>query len=184
MGVDGPDRPAVAVDQERTPVGGHRAQWHGATLPSTLVLMPGGPRRYHGAMDRANSAGHAAATTPPPATSGDVVETSFDGSLGRAIGALEGLAAQSWSPDVLERWRPLFEPQAALSVPAGNVVMVVGTSDRVTPFPGAVGLARLWQVPPENFFVRPQGHFSVALGLERDPAPFVRLIDILKTVRR
>lgn len=35
--------------------------------------MPGGPRRYHGAMDRANSAGHAAATTPPPATSGDVV---------------------------------------------------------------------------------------------------------------
>jgi hypothetical protein len=40
-------------------------------------------------------------------------------------------------------------------------------------------LAERWRVPPENLFVRDRGHFSAAIGLGVDPAPYARMFHIL-----
>jgi hypothetical protein len=60
-----------------------------------------------------------------------------------------------------------------------RIVMVLGEADDLTPFAGGSALARRWQIPAENLFLRPQGHFSVALGLLCDPAPIDRLLAIV-----
>jgi len=52
-------------------------------------------------------------------------------------------------------------------------------ADAVTPYEGGRALAQAWGVPPSNRFVRWQGHFSVSLGLYRDPAPLDRLVAVL-----
>jgi hypothetical protein len=37
----------------------------------------------------------------------------------------------------------------------------------------------MWRIPPENLFERDQGHFSAAIGLGVDPAPYARMFEIL-----
>jgi predicted alpha/beta hydrolase family esterase len=61
-----------------------------------------------------------------------------------------------------------------------RIVLLIGRHDNVTPYDGGQRLARNWQIPPENLFVRNQGHFSAAVGLEADPAPFRCMINLLK----
>ena len=81
--------------------------------------------------------------------------------------------------DALRRWSPLVEPQGGPVMPPRNIVMVIGTSDDVTPSDGGLALAEHWGVPTGNLFLRDQGHFSVGLGLERATAPLARLAEIL-----
>jgi hypothetical protein len=116
-------------------------------------------------------------------TTCDVVDAAMTGGLGRALGVVERLASQSWTPTTLRRWAPLLEPQTAPVMPPESIVMVIGTSDCVTPFDGGMALAQRWNLPAENLFKRRQGHFSVALGLEHDPAPLDRLVAILRGKR-
>jgi hypothetical protein len=116
-------------------------------------------------------------------TTGNVVDAAMVGGLGRALGVSERLAAQSWTPASLRRWAPLLEPQAPPAMPPDSIVMVIGTSDDVTPFDGGMALAQRWRLPAENLFLRRQGHFSVALGLEHDAAPLDRLAAILRRER-
>jgi hypothetical protein len=112
-------------------------------------------------------------------TTGGVVDAALSGGLGRALGVAGRLAALSWSPAAVQRWAPLLEPQESPVMPPESVVMLIGTSDTVTPGAGGVALARRWGLPAENLFLRERGHFSVALGLERDAAPLTRLAAIL-----
>jgi pimeloyl-ACP methyl ester carboxylesterase len=113
-------------------------------------------------------------------TTGDVVGAALSGGLGRALGVADRLAALSWSPPAMQRWAPLLDPQATPVMPPEAIVMLIGTSDTVTPGVGGMALARRWRLPAKNLFLRPQGHFSVALGLERDAAPLTRLAAILR----
>ena len=50
----------------------------------------------------------------------------------------------------------------------------------MTPYDGGQRLAKNWRIPTENLYVRDQGHFSAAIGLESDPAPYLRTIALLK----
>ncbi|MFQ6016628.1 MAG: alpha/beta hydrolase [Kiloniellaceae bacterium] len=113
------------------------------------------------------------------ATSGSILEVAESGSLAGAVGLPQRLRAGGWTRAELERWRPLLEPRRAPAVAPGRIVMLLGESDDLTPFSGGVALARRWGVPKENLFLRPQGHFSVSLGLGRDPAPLERLAALL-----
>jgi hypothetical protein len=113
-------------------------------------------------------------------TTCDVVDAAMTGGLGRALGVVERLASQSWTAATLRRWAPLLEPQAPPVMPPDAILMVIGTSDSVTPFDGGMALAQRWDLPAENLFLRRQGHFSVALGLEHDAAPLDRLVAILR----
>lgn len=113
------------------------------------------------------------------ATSGAIMEVVAGGSLSKAVNLQPQLDAAGWSQSLLARWLPLLEPQGPPAMPADKVVMVLGESDDLTPHPGGVALARDWAVPSENLFVRPQGHFSVSLGLLRDREPLNRLAKIM-----
>lgn len=113
------------------------------------------------------------------ATSGNFVDLSLEGSLGRALDAKGQLERESWTVEALRRWAPLLEPHGAPAVPSENIVMVIGTGDDVTPFPGGLALAERWGIRPENLFTRPHGHFSLSLGIEYDAEPLARLLAVL-----
>ena len=102
------------------------------------------------------------------------------GTLPLAIGLPQALALNGWTVQGLERWRPLLEPRGEPAVDPANLVMLVGRFDRVMPYAHACAMAARWRVPPENLFARAQGHFGLALGLVRDPAPMHRLAEILR----
>ncbi len=108
-------------------------------------------------------------------TTGDVTELGFKSSLARALGVSQALAAAGWTAADLARLRALVDPAEAPPLPPDDIVMLLGRADDVTPFAGGIALARRWRVPAENLFLRPGGHFSVALGLIADKAPFARL---------
>lgn len=117
------------------------------------------------------------------ATSGAILDVVDAGSLSKAVGLQPQLEAAGWSDDELRRWLPLLEPRGAPALDAEKVVMLLGESDDLTPHAGGARLAQDWAVPAENLFVRPQGHFSVSLGLLRDPAPLIRLAEIMEDHR-
>jgi hypothetical protein len=66
-------------------------------------------------------------------------------------------------------------------VPADRIVVVIGMSDDVTLAAGGEALADAWDLPEENIFRSPAGHFSASLGLARDTGPFRRLLEVLRT---
>lgn len=113
------------------------------------------------------------------ATSGDLLDIALGGSLSQAVGFGSALHRAGWSDADLARYVPLLEPRGDPVMPADHVVMTLGEADTVTPFAGGLALARRWAVPPENLFIRRQGHFSVSLDLSRQPQPLNRLIEIL-----
>ena len=136
----------------------------------------------------ATAAAHWPAALRPDAlllvgTTCDVLDAAVSGGLGRALGVGDRLTEEAWTSQAMQRWRPLLEPEGAPAPAPEAVVMVIGRSDEVTRFDGGRALARRWQLPEENLFLRPQGHFSVALGLEHDAAPLDRLAAILQRRR-
>ena len=114
------------------------------------------------------------------ATSGNALDIAMTGSLARAVGYPAALAQAGWLPEDLGRYAPLLEPRGAPAMPAERIVMTLGEADTVTPFDGGLALARRWGVPTDNLFIRPQGHFSVSLDLNRQPQPLDRIAAILK----
>ena len=114
------------------------------------------------------------------ACSGSLKEVAFEGSLANALGLPAELAAQGWQEADIERYLPLMEPRRAPVMAPDKIVMTLGDADDLTPFSGGLALARRWQVPPANLFLRHQGHFSVAFDLARRPQPLDRLVEILK----
>lgn len=113
------------------------------------------------------------------ATSGDVVETVLRGSVARALGAERVLGEHGWSTGDVEPWRPVLEPQGKPAMSPDRVVMMLGSADTLTPYPGGKALAEAWQVPPQNLFVRRQGHFTVGLDGYNDTSPLRRLAEIV-----
>ena len=92
-------------------------------------------------------------------TSDDVGGLAFSSALTRSVGLPQALAKAGWSAD--------------------DLVRVLGSRDTVTPFADGQALAQRWKVAPENLFVQRGGHFTVPLGLLRDPAPLRRLAERL-----
>ena len=111
--------------------------------------------------------------------SGDVVGLALGSSLARALGVSSAVAAAGWTPDLLARWRPLVDPLGGPVARPEDIVMVLGQADDLTPFADGLALARRWRVPPENLYLRHQGHFSATVGLMSAPEPWRRLARIL-----
>jgi hypothetical protein len=115
------------------------------------------------------------------APSHSLTAVTFEGSLTRALGVPDAIRAAGWTLRDIEHWRPLLEPLTAPAVPADRIVVVIGMSDDVTLTAGGEALVRHWQVPEDNVFRSPAGHFSTSLGLARDTGPFRRLLEVLRT---
>ncbi|MFE0754935.1 NUDIX domain-containing protein [Inquilinus sp. NPDC058860] len=104
-------------------------------------------------------------------TSEGIEEIALGGSFARAFGLDRALTAAGWTEAALSRWRPLTDPVERPQMDTGNVFMVLGSKDDVTPFAGGQAIARRWGVPEAQVHIRPQGHFSVPAGLMVDGAP-------------
>ncbi len=115
------------------------------------------------------------------ATTGQLLDVVFTGSLANGIGLPGRLEQAGWDRAGLERWLPLLQPQGPPVMGPDNVIMVLGDADDLTPYAGGLALARQWTVPAENLFLRHQGHFSVVVGLSPDPAPLHRLAALLRS---
>jgi hypothetical protein len=114
------------------------------------------------------------------ATTGQLLDVVFSGSLADGIGLPGRLEKAGWDRAALERWLPLLQPEGPPVMGPENVVMVLGDADDLTPYAGGLALARQWGLPAENLFLRHQGHFSVVVGLAPDPAPLHRLDTLLR----
>jgi hypothetical protein len=112
-------------------------------------------------------------------TTEDVGTLSFDSSIAHLVDLPNAVAAAGWNREQFDRWRPLTDPMGATSLARDDIIMVLGRSDNVTPFERGLALAKRWQVPDANLFVRSAGHFSAAIDLMRDPAPMRRLVERL-----
>jgi pimeloyl-ACP methyl ester carboxylesterase len=116
-------------------------------------------------------------------TAGSLMDVALAGSLTRALGMPRQLAESGWDRAALQRWMPLLEPGAAIALDPARVVVLLGTEDEILPYPSGRDLVAAWDIPPENLFVTPLGHFSAALGLYRNPAPLARLSAVLREVK-
>ena len=113
------------------------------------------------------------------AVSGDIQEVALDGCLARALDLRASLEAASWDEERIAPWLPLIQPEGPPALDPDRIVMLLGEEDCVMPIAGGHALARAWRLPEENLFQRRQGHFSVALGMMFDPAPWRRLFERL-----
>lgn len=103
-----------------------------------------------------------------------------DSALGQVADVDRAVLAAGWrAPHVAALARITDAPAEAPLDPA-RIVMLLGLRDNVTPYAGGLRLARQWRLPAANIFTRDQGHFSAAFGLAIDPAPYRRIIEILK----
>lgn len=114
---------------------------------------------------------------------GDMAETATRSVLARAWGTGEAMRAKGWGPDDFARWFGALDPQGAPAMPPENIVSVLGSLDRVTPFDSGLALIDAWGVPQANRFIWRRGHFTVPMTLARDTRPLRRLAAILDRLK-
>jgi len=110
---------------------------------------------------------------------GDLQAAANYGAMGRLFDSRKGRFAAGWSDDLMHKWYATIDP---LDLPVTNperILTVLGSHDNVAPYPAAAALIERLGVPPANRFVWRLGHFGMPLRLLRDPAPLIRLTELL-----
>jgi len=103
-----------------------------------------------------------------------------DSALGQVADVDRAVLAAGWRAPHVAALARITDAPAEAPIDPARIVMLLGLRDNVTPYAGGLRLARHWRLPPANIFTRDQGHFSAAFGLAIDPAPYRRIIEILK----
>ena len=111
--------------------------------------------------------------------SANLLETIIDGDLTRLWGDPEKAQAMGWDADTAAQYLSLLDPGPYPAVPATNIVSVLGSRDRVTPFASGKDLLDRWGVPDANRFIWWRGHFSVPTTLVHDDAPVRKFCSIM-----
>lgn len=107
-------------------------------------------------------------------TTDSMVDVAYSGSLAAGLKIPAAMAAAGWSEAELNKWRPLLEPGES-AVPPERMVVVLGTTDTVTPIVGGDRLVKRWKLPPDNIFRWNGGHFTAGFSILRDARPVLRL---------
>jgi hypothetical protein len=102
------------------------------------------------------------------------------GSIARLFGALEAKHERGWSVATVAQYLHALDPPEQPGIDAGNIVSILGKYDQATPFAGGLELAERWQLPAQNRFIWPQGHFSLPIALTRNDAPLRHFQQIVK----
>ena len=109
--------------------------------------------------------------------------TAFIADLGQqsAIARATGLdrVARNWGKEEQAILNRLVDASAEPPLDPEKMVALLGKYDKVTPFLGGITLASRWKIPKSNLFIRRQGHFSAAFGLQYDWAPLRQLFKIV-----
>ena len=132
---------------------GHMSSWPDACRPDALLLLT---------------------------TTDQVSALATESALGQVADVDRAVLAAGWRHPHLMALAPITDASAAAPLDPARIVMLLGRRDNVTPYAGGQRLAHQWQLPGENIFTRDQGHFSAAFGLAIDPAPYRRIVEILK----
>ncbi|WP_374312763.1 hypothetical protein [Dongia sp.] len=113
-------------------------------------------------------------------TTDRVSALTFNSSLATITGLDKAAKLAGWGEAEIAAMGRFTDSAGEAPIDPAGIVLLIGTRDNVTPYDGGRRLAENWRIPAENLFVREQGHFSAAIGLEADPAPFIRTIGLLK----
>ncbi|MEZ5831400.1 MAG: alpha/beta hydrolase family protein [Dongiaceae bacterium] len=103
----------------------------------------------------------------------------LESSLGQMADIDNEVRRHGWRAEHFQALEPITDASAEPPLDPASIVLMVGERDDVTPAAGGHALAQQWRVPKENLFLRNRGHFSAAIGLGVDPAPYARMFAIL-----
>ena len=103
--------------------------------------------------------------------SGNILETIMEGDLTRLWGDPEHARAVGWDFETATHYLERLNPGPYTPVPGANIVSVLGSRDRVTPFASGKELLDRWAVPDANRFIWWRGHFSIPTTLVHQPGP-------------
>jgi Alpha/beta hydrolase domain containing 18 len=103
----------------------------------------------------------------------------LESSLGQMADIDNEVRRHGWKAEHFQALEPITDASAEPPIDPANIVLMVGKRDDVTSAAGGLQLAERWRIPKDNFFLRDRGHFSAAIGLGVDPAPYARMFDIL-----
>lgn len=112
---------------------------------------------------------------------GRLEDAAIEGSFARIWGTAEAAGEQGWSPVLRSKWLSLIDPDQPPVVAPEKIVALLGERDKVTPFRSGQRLVARLQLPEENIFRWPLGHFSIPINMVRDTAPLDRLGQVLDT---
>lgn len=104
-----------------------------------------------------------------------IAEASLDGALSDLWHLSDALREQGWNKELTREWLQKLDPEDTPVMPPEQIISVMGSEDKVTPFASGQAHMDFWQVPDKNRFVYPRGHFTIPLGLIRDQEPLRRL---------
>lgn len=111
--------------------------------------------------------------------SGRIEDVTFGGALAAMLGLDLALADAGWSREALARLSPSIDPAATPALLPSRIVSVLGETDRWVPYEDGLHMARRWRLPEANIFSYRLGHLGMPVQMTRDPAPFVRLRQVL-----
>jgi hypothetical protein len=103
----------------------------------------------------------------------------LESSLGQMADIDNEVRRHGWKAEHFEVLEPITDASPEPPIDPASIVIMVGQRDDVTPAAGGRLLIERWRVPRDNIFIRDRGHFSAAIGLGVDPAPYARMFDIL-----
>jgi hypothetical protein len=113
-------------------------------------------------------------------TTDRVSELVTQSALGQVADVDRAVLAAGWRADHVAALAKITDAAETAPLDPDRIVVLLGHRDNVTPYVGGQRLARNWRLPSTNLFIRDQGHFSAAFGLAIDPAPYRRILEILK----
>ena len=103
----------------------------------------------------------------------------LESSLGQMADIDNEVRRHGWTSEHFAELESITDASNEPPVDPANIVLMIGERDDVTAAAGGHLLAQRWRVPKDNLFLRDRGHFSAAIGLGVDPAPYARMFDIL-----
>lgn len=110
---------------------------------------------------------------------GKLEDAAINGAFADVWKTVENSANFGWTTELRTKWFDLIDPVENPCVAPQHTVAVLGSHDRVTPFPSGRELIKRMQLPADNTFIRRQGHFSTPVNLVRDKAPLYRFREVL-----
>jgi hypothetical protein len=113
--------------------------------------------------------------------SGRIGEVTLAGELALQLGLDRALAEVGWSAQSLADISRLIDPTDEPALQPWQIVSVLGEADRWLPYGDGLAVAHRWKLPEANIFSYPLGHLGMPFQLTRDPAPFQRLRQVLRS---
>jgi pimeloyl-ACP methyl ester carboxylesterase len=111
---------------------------------------------------------------------GDITTAISGGAIANLWTSPAEIEERGWTLDRARRFLSMLDPSPVPALPPQRIVSVLGRRDVILPYDGGRDLAERWCLPTANSFVLDRGHFSVPMALVHNPAPLLRLTEIVR----